>query len=74
MFEKFDVMGSKFLFESSDFNPHCVKSVLTWSSSSPHFPAFGLNTERCSDHKNSEYGLFYAVRFMRNNEKWPNIL
>ena len=24
----------------------CVKSVLIWSYSGPHFPAFGLNTER----------------------------
>ena len=25
---------------------HCVKSVPIWSFSGPHFPAFGLNTER----------------------------
>ena len=25
---------------------HCVKSVRIWSYSGPHFPAFGLNTER----------------------------
>ena len=27
---------------------HCVKSVRIWSYSGPHFPAFGLNTERYS--------------------------
>ena len=27
-------------------NIHCVKSVRIWSYSGPHFPAFGLNTER----------------------------
>ena len=26
--------------------PHCVKSVHIRSYSGPHFPAFGLNTER----------------------------
>ena len=25
---------------------HCVKSVHIWSYHGPHFPAFGLNTER----------------------------
>ena len=29
-------------------NPHCVKSVRIWSCYGPHFPAFGLNTERYS--------------------------
>ena len=24
----------------------CVKSVCIWSYTGPHFPAFGLNTER----------------------------
>ena len=28
-------------------NGHCVKSVPIRSYSGPHFPAFGLNTERC---------------------------
>ena len=28
------------------FNLHCVKSVCIRSYSGPHFPAFGLNTER----------------------------
>ena len=28
---------------------HCVKSVRIWSYSGPHFPAFGLNTERYGD-------------------------
>ena len=27
---------------------HCVKSVRIWSYSGPHFPVFGLNTERYS--------------------------
>ena len=27
---------------------HCVKSVRIRSHSGPHFPAFGLNTERCA--------------------------
>ena len=27
---------------------HCLKSVRIWSFSSPYFPAFTLNTERCS--------------------------
>ena len=44
---------------------HCVKSVCIRSYSGPHFPVFGLNTERyrvCgkmrenADHDNSEYG------------------
>ena len=26
---------------------HCVKSVRIWGYFSLHFPAFGLNTERC---------------------------
>ena len=46
---------------------HCVKSVRIRSYSGPHFPAFGLNTERygCSvrmrenaDENNSEYKYF----------------
>ena len=28
------------------FKMYCVKSVRIWSYSGPHFPAFGLNTER----------------------------
>ena len=52
---------------------HCVKSVRIMSYSGPHFPAFGLNTERYfvtpysvlmrenTDQNISEYGLFYAV-------------
>ena len=31
--------------ELTDDN-HCVKSVHIWSYSGPHFPVFGLNTER----------------------------
>ena len=27
---------------------HCVKGVFIWSFSGPHFPAFGLTTERYS--------------------------
>ena len=49
---------------------HCLKSVRIRRYSGPHFPAFGLNTERYSvspysvrmqknvDHNNSEYGHF----------------
>ena len=29
---------------------HCVKSVRIRSYSGPHFPAFGLNTERCVEY------------------------
>ena len=36
---------------------HCVKSIPIWSYSGPHFPAFGLNTERYGvDQNNCEYG------------------
>ena len=37
---------------------HCVKSVRIWSYSDPHFPAFGLNSERygVSLHIQSECG------------------
>ena len=57
---------SRIFFESSIL--HCVKSVRIRSYSGPHFPVFGLNTERkCgilvrmrenADQNNSEYGLF----------------
>ena len=30
------------------FDKHCLKSVRIRSYSGPYFPAFGLNTERCS--------------------------
>ena len=33
---------------------HYVKSVLIWSYSGPHLPAFGLNTER--------YGVFLCIQ------------
>ena len=29
-------------------NTHCVKSVRVRNYSGPYFPAFGLNTEKCS--------------------------
>ena len=32
----------------------CVKSLLIWSYSGPHFPAFGLNTER--------WGVFLGIQ------------
>ena len=35
---------------------HCVKSVRIWSYSGPHFPVFGLNTERYSLRTQSECG------------------
>ena len=34
--------------DKSKVNEHCVKSVHIRSYSGPHFPAFGLNTERYS--------------------------
>ena len=47
---------------------HCVKTVRIWSYSGPHFPAFGLDTERFvsvfspnaekEDQNNPEYGHF----------------
>ena len=45
---------------------HRVKSARIWSYSGPHFPAFGLNRERCysvrmwenEDQNISEYGHF----------------
>ena len=52
-------------------NIHCLKSVRIRSYSGPHFPAFGLNTERygvslriqsecwkIADQNNFEYGHF----------------
>ena len=33
---------------SNCLHVHCVKSVRIWSYSGPHFPVFGLNTERYS--------------------------
>ena len=38
---------------------HCMKSVRIWSFSSPYFPAFGLNTERC--------GVFLIIAFRHNS-------
>ena len=43
------------------FVSHYLKSVRIRSYSGPHFPAFGLNTERYGeneDQNNSEYGHF----------------
>ena len=37
---------------------HCVKSIRIWSYSGPHFPAFGLNTER--------YGVSRRARITPN--------
>ena len=39
-------------------NKHCVRSVRMRSYSGQHFPALGLNTERCGVHLRiqSEYG------------------
>ena len=58
-------------FEKADLDSHCVKPVHIQSYSGPHFPAFGLNTERYGvsppylvrmredvDQNNSEYGQF----------------
>ena len=65
------------------YQKHCVKSVLIWSYSGLHFPAFGLNMERYSD-THSEWGIirtrktlntdtFYAVKFDKKPNKlsWP---
>ena len=56
------------------FNPfqanvsHCVKSVRIWSYSGPHFPEFGLNTER--------YSLRNVISIAPENVKkandWPD--
>ena len=40
---------------------HCVKSVRIRNYSGPHFPAFGLNTER--------YGVFSGEIFSPNAGK-----
>ena len=39
---------------TSKHQKHCVKSVRIWSYPGPHFPAFGLNTER--------YGVLWCFR------------
>ena len=55
LFEKcsFKTTGFRNIFQKESVGksvyskcPHCVKSVCIRSYSSPHFPAFGLNTER----------------------------
>ena len=63
------------------FKFYCVKKVFIWSYSGPHFPAFGLNTERysVSIRIQSEFGkirtritlntdTFYAVLLPREKE------
>ena len=57
-------------FASFSQHNYCVKCVRIWSYSGPHFPAFGLNTERLricpylvrirenADQNNSEYRHF----------------
>ena len=40
------IVSFKWITNSSCLNLHCVKSVRIPSYSGPHFPAFGLNTER----------------------------
>ena len=49
--------GSEFWRQSlrKSRNIHCVKSVHIRSYPGPHFPTFGLNTERIN---NPEYGHF----------------
>ena len=42
---------------------HCIKSVRIRSDSGPHFPTFGLNTDRMrenADQNISEYGHFLS--------------
>ena len=41
------VTGSKNISTTELPVRHCVTSVGIWSYSSLHFPAFGLNTEKC---------------------------
>ena len=45
-------------------NIHSVKSVRTLGYSGPHFPAFGLNTER--------YGVFLRIHF-KCGKLWTRI-
>ena len=65
-----------------NLDSHCVKSVRIRSYSGPHFPAFGLNTERSgvSLRIQSECGkirtritpntdIFYAVSYKEFNSK-----
>ena len=61
---------------------HCVKSVRIWNYSSPHFPTFGLNTERYfvsllilrmwenTDQNNSEYGHFLRSELISNAQNF----
>ena len=43
---------------------HCVRNVRIRGYSGPHFPAFGLNTERY-DQNNSEYGHFLSSEYSK---------
>ena len=49
--------------DHSAFICHCVKSVCIRSYSGPHFPAFGLSTDRysVSHHIQSEYGKMRTI-------------
>ena len=43
---------------------HSVKRVRTWSNSAPHFPAFGLNTDR--------YGVPHLFIYLPSFVDFPN--
>ena len=57
---------------------HCVKSVRIWSYSVPHFPAFGLNTERYwTEYREilciSPYSVQMRENTDQNNSKYEHI-
>ena len=53
---------------------HCVKSVRILSYSGPHFPAFGLNTERYSVLRISPYSVRMRENAPQNNSKYGHFL
>ena len=60
-----NVLSIYFHFRQIKRQIHCIKKVHIRSCSGPHFPSFGLNTERCGvqmreneDQNSSEYGHF----------------
>ena len=60
--------------DKNKVNEHCVKSVRTRSYSGPHFPAFGLNTERysLSIRTLSECGKIWT-RITPNTDTFPAV-
>ena len=53
---------------------HCVKSVRILSYSGPHFPAFGLNTERYSVLRISPYSVRMRENAHQNNSEYGHFL